>query len=583
LKRFDFDMELLKRVKINEYFEFPININMEPYTLDYLIRKESGQLEEMKFDVANKGQFEYELVGVLVHTGTADSGHYYSFIRERKPLYNDENNERRWYQFNDSNVEIFDPKEIPKQCFGGPEYVMQWDPASQKNLPRMFAKQYNAYMLFYERVSDQDNTEPGSTLQEQVAKVPSDIYSSIWEENICFLQDKNIFDSGYFQLMWSVLHSVDFDEKSKIIVNGKEIDLVFRTIQLSTEFVLGTLSRAKDNHELKNWVDFLKTLFQTHLLGCQWFIGRLIDNNPYYIQQILMSCYVQDVREQIVDLITFVLRTLRNGDPIAYGLQTIVIDNEDSPDSSMNVDSTQAQICNLKGLTVQLCEALFNLLPSAYHWWRNFEQYFFLLSYIACSGMPERIYMIKRGFIGELVRLFLLDELHPLKSRKRRMGDKFSLPPFRYLLTTLRTLLRTCDVVNTISDRELGRERDLSLLTGIQAPLRLSESEYGLIFERNESDDQYIFFMKQIRDCIDNSTSREIFSHFAINNEEISEEFINQLIRAADTYTVDHVRPHLEIIYALTQIQDSISHARIEHTIAEVLKVKIFFFFAFSF
>ncbi|PKY49535.1 hypothetical protein RhiirA4_405561 [Rhizophagus irregularis] len=575
LKRFDFDMELLKRVKINEYFEFPTNINMEPYTLDYLIRKESGQLDEMKFDVTNKGQFEYELVGVLVHTGTADSGHYYSFIKERKPLHNNENNEsneRRWYQFNDSNVEIFDPKEIAKQCFGGPEYVMQWDPASQKNLPRMFAKQYNAYMLFYERIGDQNNTE---SEQEQVAKVPTDIYSSIWEENINFLQDKNIFDPGYFQLMWSVLHSIDFAEKSKITVNGEEIDLVLRTIQLATEFVLGTLSRAKDNHELKNWVEFLKSLFQTHLYGCQWLIGRLIDNNPNYIQQILMSCYVQDVREQIVDLIMFVLRTLRNGDPTAYGLQTVVvIDNEDILDSSMNLDSTQAQICNPKGLIVQLCEALLNLLPSAHIWWRNFEQYFYLLSYIASSGMPERIYMIKRGFIGELVKLFLLDELQPLKSRKRRMGDKFSLPPFRYLLTTLRTLLRACDVANIISDRESERERDPSSLTGIQTLLRLSRSEYDLIFEHNESEDiQYIFFMKQIRDCIDGAASREIFQHFAINNEEISEEFINQLIRAADTYTADHVRPHLEIIYSLNQIQDSFTQIRIEHTISEILKL----------
>ncbi|CAG8438368.1 11338_t:CDS:10 [Funneliformis caledonium] len=575
LKRFDFDMELLKRVKINEYFEFPTNINMEPYTLDYLIRKESGQLDDMKFDVINKGQFEYELVGVLVHTGTADSGHYYSFIRERKPLYNDTSYERRWYQFNDSNVEIFDPKEIPKQCFGGPEYVMQWDPTSQKNLPRMFARQYNAYMLFYERVGDQDILESKSTSQDQVTKVPVDIYSSIWEENIGFLQDKNIFDPGYFQLMWSVLHSVNFDEKSKVTLNGKEIDLVLRTIQLSTEFVLGILSRAKDNHVLKDWVEFLKTLFQKHLLGCQWFIGRLIDNNPFYIQQILMSCFIQDVREQVLDLIMFVLRTLRNGDPIAYGLQTIqtvIIDNEDSPDSSMNLDSTQAQICNPKGLIVQLCESLLYLLPSAHMWWRNFEQYFYLLSYIACSGMAERIYMIKRGFIGELVKLFLLDELSPLKSRKRRMGDKFSLPPFRYLLTTLRTLLKTCDVVNIASGRELERERDPSSLTGIQTPLRLSESESGLIFERNESEDQYIFFMKQIRDLTDNGSSREIFQHFAYNNEEVSEEFINQLIRAVDTYTVDHVRPHLEIIYSLTQLQDSISHVRIEYIITEILK-----------
>lgn len=26
---------------------------------------------------------EYELIGVTVHTGTADGGHYYSFIRDR--------------------------------------------------------------------------------------------------------------------------------------------------------------------------------------------------------------------------------------------------------------------------------------------------------------------------------------------------------------------------------------------------------------------------------------------------------------------------------------------------------------------
>jgi len=27
--------------------------------------------------------YEYELVGVLVHSGSADAGHYYSFIKER--------------------------------------------------------------------------------------------------------------------------------------------------------------------------------------------------------------------------------------------------------------------------------------------------------------------------------------------------------------------------------------------------------------------------------------------------------------------------------------------------------------------
>ena len=37
---------------------------------------------------------EYELIGVTVHTGTADGGHYYSFIRDR--LHTAENGQDKW-------------------------------------------------------------------------------------------------------------------------------------------------------------------------------------------------------------------------------------------------------------------------------------------------------------------------------------------------------------------------------------------------------------------------------------------------------------------------------------------------------
>ena len=32
---------------------------------------------------AREDGYDYELIGVTVHTGTADGGHYYSFIRDR--------------------------------------------------------------------------------------------------------------------------------------------------------------------------------------------------------------------------------------------------------------------------------------------------------------------------------------------------------------------------------------------------------------------------------------------------------------------------------------------------------------------
>jgi ubiquitin carboxyl-terminal hydrolase 9/24 len=43
LKRFDFDFDKMIRVKINDYCEFPLELNMEPYTQEGLHRRERAQ------------------------------------------------------------------------------------------------------------------------------------------------------------------------------------------------------------------------------------------------------------------------------------------------------------------------------------------------------------------------------------------------------------------------------------------------------------------------------------------------------------------------------------------------------------
>jgi hypothetical protein len=56
------------------------------------------------------------LKGIVVHSGTADSGHYYSFIKDYKA----ENGEK-WYEFNDNIVRDFDLADLANECFGGDE------------------------------------------------------------------------------------------------------------------------------------------------------------------------------------------------------------------------------------------------------------------------------------------------------------------------------------------------------------------------------------------------------------------------------------------------------------------------------
>jgi len=51
-----------------------------------------------------------------VHSGSADGGHYYSYIKERNrqsPGYG------KWFEFNDTKVSEFSLINLKKECFGG--------------------------------------------------------------------------------------------------------------------------------------------------------------------------------------------------------------------------------------------------------------------------------------------------------------------------------------------------------------------------------------------------------------------------------------------------------------------------------
>ena len=85
-------METFVEIKVNDKCEFPKNLNMRPYMYDEVIRKadlEAQQKEgadaseiqkEMEGEPVNEEEFEYKLVGILIHMGGAQAGHYISYI-----------------------------------------------------------------------------------------------------------------------------------------------------------------------------------------------------------------------------------------------------------------------------------------------------------------------------------------------------------------------------------------------------------------------------------------------------------------------------------------------------------------------
>ncbi|URE06756.1 ubiquitin carboxyl-terminal hydrolase [Musa troglodytarum] len=136
LKRFEYDFMRDTMVKINDRYEFPLQLDLD---------RENGKY--LSPDADRRVRNLYTLHSVLVHSGGVHGGHYYAFIR---PTLSDQ-----WFKFDDERVTKEDPKRALEEQYGGEEELPQTNPGFN-NPPFKFTKYSNAYMLVYIRESDKE-------------------------------------------------------------------------------------------------------------------------------------------------------------------------------------------------------------------------------------------------------------------------------------------------------------------------------------------------------------------------------------------------------------------------------------------
>ena len=162
LKRFEFDYETMQNSKLNDRFEFPRDLDLYEFTADGRPDKVTPPTKEKSGEGAEEGKaeataddapaqpahprsyYQYQLAGIVVHSGTAHAGHYYSFVRERLAG----GKLGRWMMFNDSSVSPFKEDMIERETFGGVETFKY----AYSNVTQSHAVTRNAFMLFYDRV-----------------------------------------------------------------------------------------------------------------------------------------------------------------------------------------------------------------------------------------------------------------------------------------------------------------------------------------------------------------------------------------------------------------------------------------------
>ncbi|KAJ7528132.1 hypothetical protein O6H91_16G085500 [Diphasiastrum complanatum] len=136
LKRFEYDFTRDTMVKINDRYEFPLQLDLDREDGKYLSPDADRSVRNL-----------YTLHSVLVHSGGVHGGHYYAFIR---PTLSDQ-----WYKFDDERVTKEETKRALEEQYGGEEELPQTNPGFN-NPPFKFTKYSNAYMLVYIRESDKD-------------------------------------------------------------------------------------------------------------------------------------------------------------------------------------------------------------------------------------------------------------------------------------------------------------------------------------------------------------------------------------------------------------------------------------------
>ena len=73
LNRIKYDMRTWDRMKVNDKFEYPLELDMSKY----LEQTEEAQAQKADADLIN-----YELKAILIHIGGPYGGHYHAYIRD---------------------------------------------------------------------------------------------------------------------------------------------------------------------------------------------------------------------------------------------------------------------------------------------------------------------------------------------------------------------------------------------------------------------------------------------------------------------------------------------------------------------
>ena len=227
--------------------------------------------------------YEYKLVGVNVHSGSANAGHYWSYINTARGMEEKssddpkwtETDKEPWMEFNDSTVKDYKFENLYEECYG--------DKQSNNSMSAYgwgggkYGK--SGYMLFYERrlkkpikivvpektsdsVYDEKTKEHIKYIEYQEgvdAEKPNKIFSKVLDDNTKFSFENDVYSLEFFDFIKTILMNV--------AAFGSVEDLVYDemrrgSIKVAKKAAFDILARCFYNNGIKDIIAVMIQIFQ---------------------------------------------------------------------------------------------------------------------------------------------------------------------------------------------------------------------------------------------------------------------------------------------------------------------------------
>ncbi|XP_022160014.1 probable ubiquitin carboxyl-terminal hydrolase FAF-X [Myzus persicae] len=438
LKRFEYDFERVCAIKFNDYFEFPRNLDMEPYTVSGLAKIE-GEIIDCDYDESqNENNTKYQLTGIVVHSGQASGGHYYSYIQDRSA-----EGSSKWYKFDDGDVtecKMDEEEEMKTQCFGGDYMGEVFDHALKRTSYRRQKRWWNAYMLFYTKVDCNKellvNGMRNLNLSDRRSsnsciKMPSCIKRSVQQQNIRFLHTRSQYTEEYFKFIRNIatinapnmVASSNDLQQIQIATDQEELSLLSTQLVSKFIFYVGLHTKKSLRGNAMEWYDLLASHICTYASVRAWFARNILFNHPQRFVEYLLQCMSSEVRSFFIKLIAYLAHYSLQDDAILIPAIT----------SNSLLDTTAS-------LSDHLIIAVLSLLQKEVgeHTNRHLPHYFSFFCMYCNLGMAEKQQLIKLN-VAAIFILVAIDE-GPGGS-----NIKYQFNEINKLHSVISILVRCCD------------------------------------------------------------------------------------------------------------------------------------------